>query len=315
MALRSMRVWNLIDEVARAGSVRQAAERMNITPSALLRRIQDVEYDLGTPLFERHASGMRVTAAGELVLRWVRSQSADLRRVRSQIEELSGLQRGEISIACSQAAQAFVAEESKAFLRRFPRIKFTLNVTDHRAALKALVDFHCDIVIIFQPFGSSDVAVLASTKQQLFAVMAHDHPLASKDAVRLKECGQYDVILSDPALGNREILEELLKASAGQVKVAYQSNSFAMLPNLIAGTELIGFHIEIGTVEWRRDRRLALRPIIDAERTSRPVIVGQLKGRTLPVAAAKFAEQLRKSLNDLKTSSPKPVRRRQSRRP
>lgn len=310
MALRSMRIWSLIDEVARAGSVRQAAERMNITPSALLRRIQDVEYDLGTELFERHASGIRVTPAGDLVLGWVRSQSADLRRVRSQIEELSGLQLGEISIACSQAAQTFVAEQSKAFLRRYPKIKFRVNVTDHRAALKALTDFDCDIVVIFQPFDSSDVAVLAASRQQLYAVMAHDHPLAASDSVRLSECGQYDVILSDPALGNREILEELLRASAGQIKVAYQSNSFAMLPHLIPGTQLIGFHIEIGTVEWRHDRRLALRPIVDAQRTSRPVIVGQLKGRTLPVAAAKFAGQLREALNEDKEV---PARKRRER--
>ncbi len=310
MALRSMRVWRLIDEVARAGSVRQAAERSNITASALLRRIQDVEYDLGAPLFERHASGMRLTAAGELLVRWVRSQNADLRRVRSQIEELLGLQRGEISLACSQATQAFVAEQSKEFLKRSPGIKFNLNVTDHRAAVKALSDFHADLAVIFQPFDSSDVAVLASAKQQLVAVMAHDHPLASKKTVQLKECGQYGVILSDRVLGNREILEDLLKASAGQVRVAYESNSFSLLPNLIVGTELLGFNIEIGTVEWRRDRRLALRPIVDAQRTNRPVIVGQLKGRTLPVAAAKFAEQLKKALSEIKQKAGKPAPRR-----
>ena len=55
MALRNQRIWAYIDEVARAGSVRQAAERLNMTPSALLRRIQDVEHDLGAPLFERHS--------------------------------------------------------------------------------------------------------------------------------------------------------------------------------------------------------------------------------------------------------------------
>src|SRR5438034_8808420 len=103
MALRNMCIWQYIDTVARAGSVRQAAERMNVTPSALLRRIQDVEYDLGAKIFERHVSGMQLTAAGEILIRWIRNQNADLRRVYSQIEELAGLQRGEIRIACSQA--------------------------------------------------------------------------------------------------------------------------------------------------------------------------------------------------------------------
>jgi hypothetical protein len=51
-----------VDEVARAGSLRQAAERLNVTASALQRRIRDVEEDLGTRLFERLPSGTRLVA-------------------------------------------------------------------------------------------------------------------------------------------------------------------------------------------------------------------------------------------------------------
>ena len=62
--MRHMRIWRYIDETARCGSLRRAAERLNITPSALQRRIQDVEEDLGTLLFERRPSGVALTAAG-----------------------------------------------------------------------------------------------------------------------------------------------------------------------------------------------------------------------------------------------------------
>jgi len=299
MALRGMRIWRYIDEVAKAGSVRQAADRVNITPSALLRRIQDVEHDLGTPVFERHPSGMRLTAAGELLLGWMRSQDADLRRVYSQIAALSGMQRGEVSIACSQASQAFVAEQANAFLRRHPNIKFTVNVTDHRTAQNALTAFECDIAIIFQPFDSADVSVLASVDQELVAVMAHDHPLAARETVRLDECGRYGVALSHPALGGREQLEEMLRASTEEINVVYESNSFAMLPNILSGTQVIGFHLAIGALDWHRDARLAIRPIVNSERASRRIILGQLKGRTLPIASAKFAEQVRNALMDL----------------
>jgi DNA-binding transcriptional LysR family regulator len=298
VALRGMRIWRYIDEVAKAGSVRQAADRVNITPSALLRRIQDVEHDLGTPVFERHPSGMRLTAAGELLLGWMRSQDADLRQVYSQIAALSGLQRGEVSIACSQASQGFVADQVNVFLRRHPNIKFSVNVTDHRAAQNALIAFQCDIAIIFQPFDSADVSVLASVDQDLVAVMAHDHPLASRATVRLGDCGQYGVALSNAALGGREQLEELLRASTGKINVVYESNSFAMLPNILSGTQIIGFHLAIGALDWHRDSRLAIRPLVDSALANRPIILGQLKGRTLPVASAKFAEQVRHALAD-----------------
>ena len=76
MSLQYLRVFAYIDEVARAGSIRKAAEALFITPSALDRRVQDLEKELGTELFERHARGMRLTAAGELFLHHVRAQRA-----------------------------------------------------------------------------------------------------------------------------------------------------------------------------------------------------------------------------------------------
>src|ERR1700716_1981465 len=68
MPLPYLRIFHYIDEIARAGSVRKAAESLFITPSALDRRLQDLEQELDAELFERHARGMRLTAAGELFL-------------------------------------------------------------------------------------------------------------------------------------------------------------------------------------------------------------------------------------------------------
>lgn len=299
MAFRNMRVWRYVDEVARAGSVRQAAERANITSSALLRRLQDVEHDLGTPIFERCPSGMKLTSAGELLLHWIRSQNADLQRVMSQINELKGMQRGEISIACSQAAQSFLAREINAFRENYPRIKFSISVTDPRASLQLLSEFDTDLVLIFHPFSSADLQRISTVEQRMVAVMASDHPLAVQDSVRLSQCGAYDVALSAPALGGREQMERLLQAASGRLNIMLESNSFAMLPSLLAGTQLIGFNIEIGALEWLDDPRLAIRPISDLQRASGPVCLGHLKGRTLPLAAAKFAEHLRLALDTL----------------
>lgn len=51
-------------EVARSGSVSQAAARLFVASSAVSRQIAKLEDSLGTPLFERHARGMALTAAG-----------------------------------------------------------------------------------------------------------------------------------------------------------------------------------------------------------------------------------------------------------
>src|ERR1700733_8506757 len=88
-----------LDEVARAGSMRKAAERLNVAASAINRQILALEHDLGTPLFQRRPRKMVLTAAGEVLIRHIRQTLRDLERARSKIEELKGLTRGEITIA------------------------------------------------------------------------------------------------------------------------------------------------------------------------------------------------------------------------
>ncbi|EGY00157.1 putative transcriptional regulator [Nitrospirillum viridazoti Y2] len=302
MALRNQRIWIYINEVARIGSVRQAAERLNVTPSALLRRIQDVEHDLGAPIFERHSSGVRLTAAGEVLIRWIRSQSADLRRVYSEIEELSGLQRGEVRLACSQAvARGFVLRQVAAFRKKHPNVRFKITVTDHSTAMRQLTAFDIDLVLIFRPLRHPELHPIMSIGQGLVAIMSADHPLAAKDILRLRECAEYETAMPESSFGGREIIENRLAASSAKLSIGVESNSFDLLGDLVAVSNLIAFQIDIGADLWRNDPRYAVRRISDLDRTYGPLVLGQLKGRPLPLAAAKFAEQMARELNDCRS--------------
>ena len=64
--MKHLRILDYVDEVARSGSIRKAAEQLNVTASAVNRRIMDLEEELGAPLFERLPRGVRLTTAGEL---------------------------------------------------------------------------------------------------------------------------------------------------------------------------------------------------------------------------------------------------------
>jgi DNA-binding transcriptional LysR family regulator len=59
-------------EVARTGSFSAAAERLGYTQSAVSRQVAVTEKAAGAPLFERHARGVRLTAAGEVLARHAR---------------------------------------------------------------------------------------------------------------------------------------------------------------------------------------------------------------------------------------------------
>src|SRR5690606_8425238 len=101
--MKHLQIYRFISEIARRGSIRKTAEQLHITPSALTRKIQDFEEELGTPIFERLPQGMRLNEAGELLLHHIRNQSADFERLHTQLADLAGIRRGHVSLACAQA--------------------------------------------------------------------------------------------------------------------------------------------------------------------------------------------------------------------
>ena len=68
--------------VAEEGAVVHAARRLHLTQPPLSRRIQSLEDELGVPLFQRAARGMRLTPAGERLLPHARQILAAVAQVR-----------------------------------------------------------------------------------------------------------------------------------------------------------------------------------------------------------------------------------------
>src|SRR5215468_9924921 len=143
--MKHLRILRYVDEVARAGSIRKAADHLNVTSSALNRRIMDLEEELGAQLFERRPRGVRLTSAGEVFVHYLREQDGGVERMRSQIEELKGMRRGTVRIACSQAlALDFLPREIAEFRARHPLVAFDVKVADHEQAMTALAAYEVD---------------------------------------------------------------------------------------------------------------------------------------------------------------------------
>jgi DNA-binding transcriptional LysR family regulator len=280
--MRHMRIWRYVDAVARAGSLRQAAERLNITPSALQRRVQDVEEDLGTQLFERLPTGMRLTAAGETFVRWIRAQAADLERVQSQIEDLSGLRRGEVRIACSQAfAASLLPQEIARFTDAFPLVRFAVSVRDHGGAITMLRDYEADLALVFRPNRHPDFEPLLTLGQRLVAIMASHHPLAERPALRLRDCAAYPLALFDRSFAGRQIAEDCMASSSAKFEVRVEANSFEFLRSYVARTQAITLQIELGAVPDLAETGLVTRPIDDRDGLHGSLVLGQLRGRQI----------------------------------
>jgi len=294
--VRHLKTLQCIADVATSGSIRQSAARLAITPSALTRKIQDFESELGTPIFERMPQGMRLNAAGELVLRHIRAQLADFERLRSQLADLSGVRRGHVTIAASQAfAHGLIPHEIAAYRAQHPLVSFSVLVRDHIHAVSAVAGFEADVALVIAPPPAPEFQPLLILHQPLCALMSKDHPLASARTIRLRECLQYPIAMPGPTLAIRHLLQAALVRLGLPVHTVVESDSFEILRSYASGENIISFQIRAGVPE--ASGNLVAREIDQRDLPPTQLVLGQLRGRSLSVAASKFVDQISSSLH------------------
>jgi DNA-binding transcriptional LysR family regulator len=299
--MRHLQTLRLIQDVARAGSIRRAAEDMNITSSALNRRIQGFEAEFGAQIFERVPRGVRLNPAGELLMQHIRHQLSDLDRIRSQVADLSGERRGHVSIACSQALNPiFLPDQISRYRAEHPGVTFSVRVRDRASAERDLSTFSSDLALVFEPVYLADFEVIKAIPQPVCAVMAADHPLAAKPDLRLRDCLDLPHIVPSPEYGVRHLLELATRGRARRLNPVLEADSFEVMRQYVLYERVIGFEIPIG-LRPSRDPRLVVREIPARDMPPGLLLLGQLRGRTLPVASAKFSLQLAAALERIET--------------
>jgi len=295
--MKHLITFRLIDAIARTGSIRGAAELVSQTPSAVQRRLQAYEEDLGERIFERTATGVRLNAAGELAIQHIRETLAETDRLRSRISDLAGVRRGHVSIACSQALTPyFLPSEIAAYQRDYPNVTFSIQVLEHADAAEALNTFSVDIALVFDERSMADYEVRLAVPQRLVAMMSVEHSLARNDTLRLRQCFEYPIILPKRNFAGRALLERALLGKAIPAPPILQSNSFEYLKAHVAETDAVTFQIQIGAPSGMCDPRIVSRPINVRDLTAGRLFLGQRHGCTLPVAASRFVEQIARSL-------------------
>ena len=286
-----------IDAVTKAGSIRKAAEQLSITSTALNRRILSMEEELGVPIFERQPRGVRLSTAGEILIHHIRNQLSDMERVKSQIADLSGVRRGHVAIACSQALiPYFLPDQIARYRTKHPAVTFGVFLRDRDAAEQALLDHTADIALVFEPLRLAEFQTLLIVPQPVYAVMAADHPLAEHETLRLRDCLRYPVAIPSTRYGVRHLLDKALMRSSLMLEPAIESDSFEFLRNYVLAEKLITFQIPIGLGAAKADQQMKFHPIDSRDIPMGWLYLGQLRGRTLPVAAALFADQLANTL-------------------
>ncbi len=253
-----------LNEVARLGSIRRAAESLNVASSAVNRQVLKLEALVGTPLFERSRTGVRPTAAGEFLLRHVRETMTGYQRTLAEIAGLAGMVTGTVRIISLESlAVRFLPRAIEALSARHPRVTFTVLVVDPGEIAEELRSERNDFGVLFVDRRFGGIDVIADIRTAVGAVMRPNHPLAKRRRLTLTDCAAYPVVM----LHDRWLLDAIMTTefakSGARLAPRIVSNSIEFMRQMMLSDLGIGFFTPVGFLDEIRRGELVHVPLAE----------------------------------------------------
>jgi DNA-binding transcriptional LysR family regulator len=251
-------------EAVRCGTIRAAADWLDVAPSAVSRQIGLLETELDAALLERHARGVRPTEAGRYLIEYFREQLAHKDDLISRLQELRGLRTGTVSIV---AGEGFVSDvlagPMQHFCKQYPGIKINLDIGSTNDVMRRISEDEGEIGLVYTPPSEPKIVSRAIKQQPMMAIVNPTFIRASKQkTMSVKELAGYPLAATHATYGTRQMLQAVEFAEKIRLDPVVTTNSinflkqfaksglglavlpaFAVTPELAAG-ELLAIEID-----------------------------------------------------------------------
>lgn len=285
------RLLTYLDEVVRSGSVRKAAERLNVSPTAVNRQILLLEQEIGTPLFQRLPRGMRLTAAGEVLIEHIRQTLKGYRLASARIADMKQAGGGDISLVTMNGlASGVVAGSIRAYRSLRPRIRVSCSTLFINDIVKAVADGDADLGFGYNLPRNPNLTVMHSWDAPLGAVVAPQHPLAARTRVRAADCAGFPLIFADQGMIMHAAMRDLFIRADIAVQPSFHSNSIELMKKLATADDAIAFLSPFDVVEEVRNHQLVHLSLTDRLVASNTLMLVCRKKRTLETASLLFID-------------------------
>lgn len=283
--------------VARAGSIRKASDELHVASSAVSRQLQKLEDELDTPLFERLPSGLRLTRAGEIVLRHARATLHEYDIMKGDLGDLKGKKTGRVHIACLDSlAIQFLPDRVMQFHALHPAVNFRILTDNYSNIFGFVADGEADIGITFDLARPTDIRRIFGVRMPLMAMVSRDHPFAGRKSVSLQECAQYKLLLQldNEVMSSMIAIELSALDRTGRTFVA--TNNQMMLKPLILSGVGVAFFTPLGLLEELRSGDVVAIPIAGSSLVDLEVGIVVARNRPMTGATEAVAEYLGREL-------------------
>jgi DNA-binding transcriptional LysR family regulator len=287
----------------RAGSVRAAAETLNVAASAVSRQIIEMETEIGQPLLERGPRGVVPTEAGRAVAEHAQRQADEMLVLQDRLRRLQGVQEGNVSIFCGGGFLVDLVDQGLAvFAADYPGVTFKVTLSTTDGILAAVAQGEADIGMAYNPPAHPDVRSIVSARQPLLAVLPLAHKMRPTGPVLLRNFATEPAVLLPPDHGVRQLLGRVEAEGDFRLITRLESGSFELHRRFILAGLGVGFmprFVVAGELKAGTVRAVPLKDIILSEVRSHLLL---RSGRRLPEATRRLLNHLAQQLVAFQTS-------------
>jgi DNA-binding transcriptional LysR family regulator len=299
------RLLRYLDEVARVGSIRKAAARLNVASSAINRQILALENEIGAPIFERMPRRLRLTATGEVLIAHVRETLKGHQRVAAQIEAFKGLTRGEATIATMNGLAAGpLPRFLSAILDHHPRVLLRLRVLPFDQMTNAVLTGEADMALTYNAPVSPGLRVVASHDVPIGVVVSPRHPLIKRRSLRLADCIEFPIAVADVTMTIRPAVELAFSQANLVLQPTFETNSIEFMKKIARSGQAITFLNPVDVAEEVAAGEIRHLPVreLQAHPISLKLMVRARGG--LDSFPSLVVEELRKAMPQLEANEP-----------
>jgi DNA-binding transcriptional LysR family regulator len=231
--------------IARLGSLRQAADELDMSPGTLSEQLKFLERELDVRLFDRSHRHLELSEAGRTLLQRTERALVELKTAREEMRDFALLERGELIVGALPGLGPFwLSRFLTDFLRDHPKVELRLIERNSTLLLKMLDSGEIHVGCVLLPVDGDLVPPGISVRQlvigRLAVVASPTHALAHARSVTLQQLAHERLILTSPEEAPRLIVDAAFRAIGEVPDVAFEANDPITL------IELAGAGIGVG---------------------------------------------------------------------
>lgn len=241
-----IRHLKLIHTVTEVGSLKNAADKLFLSQSALSHQLRELEQYLQTPIFYRLNKQLVLTPSGKVLLDASKEILEKLKVTEEHIKQISDGTSGSLRIIIEcYTAYHWLPKLMKEFGKEFPKVDFSVAFEHSKNPIEQLVKGELDIAILCDYEDNPLIKVEKIFDDEIKAVLPADHPLACKPFLEAEDFEDAHLLIHSLPLDSVKVINRLLIPEKINLRKVTQ------VPITDATIEMVENHIGITTLpQW-----------------------------------------------------------------